>query len=231
MENTVVSVGCIGGQLGTSFFTPSTDFLFTAHCTVAEQCSREYAETRVLPPENLALSWLSHSASILTHLNESVSRSSVGGGLPYPSFLFCAHQQLLQYKYSYQETKTHNLCLQSFWRGQNTNPPLIPICICSVLSVKNLKHLSSTLVLTHGSILTHLNETVSREMASCVQSVFTFVFLCLDVYTVKRVQLLSVFETDIVLVDITVQGVRKNKTIGRAPIFKEGYICEFFRQT
>ena len=66
-------------------------------------------------------------------------------------------------------------------------------------------------------------------MASCVQSVFTFVFLCLDVYTVKRVQLLSVFETDIV--DITVQGVRKNKTIGRAPIFKEGYICEFFRQT
>ena len=104
----------LADNLAPVFFTPSTDFLFTAHCTVAEQCSREYAETRVLPPENLALSWLSHSASILTHLNESVSRSSVGGGLPYPSFLFCAHQQLLQYKYSYQETKTHNLCLQSF---------------------------------------------------------------------------------------------------------------------
>ena len=59
------------------------------------------------------------------------------------------------------------------------------------------------MVLTHGSILTHLNETVSKEMASCVHCVYTFVYLCLNVYKVKRVQLLSAFKNEIVLVIIT----------------------------
>ena len=57
------------------------------HCT---HCTLEYSApaqqllqwTLCSPAENLLLSWLSHSASILTHLNESVSRSSEGGYLP-----------------------------------------------------------------------------------------------------------------------------------------------------
>ena len=76
-------------------YTLNTVVAYTLH-TVANKCTSG-CNRLCLPPENLALSWLSHSASILTHLNESVSRSSVGGGYHTP--LFVGDQQLLQYKY------------------------------------------------------------------------------------------------------------------------------------
>ena len=66
--------------------------LCTLHATIynCTHCTLEYSApaqqllqwTLCSPAENLLLSWLSHSASILTHLNESVSRSSEGGYLP-----------------------------------------------------------------------------------------------------------------------------------------------------
>ena len=105
MENTVVSVDCIRRQLGTSFLLEAL-ISYSLHmvlCAVARCLVQLYsvAETmqRLLPPENLALSWLSHSASILTHLNESVSRSSVGGYLTPPSF----------------STYINNFCSTSTW--------------------------------------------------------------------------------------------------------------------
>lgn len=168
------------GMLQNVHYTLNTIVAYTLH-TVANKCTSG-CNRLCSPPENLALSWLSHSASILTHLNESVSRSSVGGGYHTQPFRWrsttFAVQVLVAYS-AYPETETHYLIFLVGLGSPKYNLSTISSTI-HYLFVKNLKHLSSTLVLTHGSILTHLNETVSREMASYVHCVYTFVYLCLN---------------------------------------------------
>ena len=66
---------CMLSVLQNAHYTLNTVVAYTLH-SVAKKCASA-CNRLCLPPENLALSWLSHSASILTHLNESVSRSSV----------------------------------------------------------------------------------------------------------------------------------------------------------
>ena len=123
--NTVVRVDCIGWQVGTacSFFSKHW---FPIYCLAQ---LHNAAETRIvaLATGKPCLSWLSHSASILTHLNESVSRSSVGGYLTPPSFSthinnFCSTSTCILLKPRSKYTKP----LYSFCRAPKYRPSTYP---------------------------------------------------------------------------------------------------------